>query len=216
MALITDYDTLKTAVALYQWRTDDTAFENNVDSMIQNAGARLNRKLQLRVMQVNTDLTGTIGSREIALPSDYVEPISLHLTTFGEPCELRPSIAGQMPLHTGNASPDAWCIDGTNISLDHPCDVAHTFRFRYRKSLVLDATTTTNWLLTNHPDIYLAAVCVWGGVFMRDQEEAVKHKALLEEGLEELGNIESRNTSIAPLTVDAALVSRGGFNINNG
>lgn len=216
MALITDFDSLKAAVAQYSWRTGDTEFEDAIDGMIQMAGARLNRKLSLRVMDVDATSTGTVGERLIGLPADFHEPIDLKLTTFGEPQELRPTVAGQMSLHDHQGTPTKWCVNAGSLQFDTLLDQAHTFLFRYRKSFVLSEAVTTNWLLTNHPDIYLAAVCLWGGVFMRDQEEAVKHKSILEEGLEELQWQESRSIAIAPLGVDGALVGRSGFNIITG
>jgi len=216
MALITDFASLKADVAQYGWRTGDTEFESAIDGMIQKAGARLNRKLRLRVMTGDAELTGTSGSRTIALPDDYVEPFGLSLTTFGAPRPLRPSIAGKMALTDAQGTPGAWSIDGGGITLNCLCDQAHTFLFNYRKSFVLSEAAPTNWLLDNHPDIYLAAVCVWGGVFMRDQEEAVKHKAILEEGLEELAWLESRGIALAPLGVDAALVGGSRFNVITG
>lgn len=216
MTSITDFASLKTAVGRYAWRTGDAEFENEVDGMIQMAGSRLNRKLPLRVMEGDTTLTGTPGSRAIDLPADYLEPIALSLTTFGEPRPLRASIAGQMALHDSLSSPEAWCIDGQTIALDHLCDQAHTFLFRYRKSYVLSESVTTNWLLDNHPDLYLAAVCTLGGVFMRDQDEAARMNAILLEGIEDLTWQESRSVSVARLGVDAALTARGGFNIITG
>ena len=216
MALITDFDSLKAAVAQYGWRTGDTEFEDAVDGMIQMAGARLNRKLTLRVMEEDGELTGTPGSRTIALPADYVEPFGLSLTTSGHSQPLRYYVSGKLPQYDAQGTPNAWSIDGSGISLNCLCDQAHTFQFRYRKSFVLSEAVPTNWLLTNHPDIYLAAVCLWGGVFMRDQEEASKHKSILEEGLEELQWLESRDVALAPLSVDAALLGGSGFNIITG
>lgn len=216
MALITDFASLKTAVAQYQWRIGDTEFESAVDGMIQMAGARLNRKLALRVMEADNELTGTIGSRTIPLPADFVEPYGLSLTTFGATTPLRASNAGQMALSEGQGVPSTWIIDGANISLNTLLDQAHTFTLRYRKSFVLSEAVPTNWLLENHPDIYLAAVCTWGGVFMRDQEQATLHKAILEEGLDELQWLESRSIALAPLGVDPALNGRSSFNITNG
>lgn len=216
MALITDFASLKTAVAQYAWRTGDTEFEDAVDGMIQMAGSRLNRKLPLRVMDADAALTGTISSRSIALPADFLEPFALRLTTFGNAVPIPASIAGIMPLFDAPSTPAAWCIDGASIALDHPCDVAHTFLFRYRRSYVLSEAVTTNWLLTNHPDLYLAAVCTLGGVFMRDQDEAARMNAMLLEGIEDLTWQESRSVSVAPLTVDPALVARNGFDIVSG
>lgn len=216
MALITDYASLKTAVAQYAWRTEDSEFEDAIDGMIQMAGARLNRKLPLRAMEAEAVLTGTVGSRSIPLPGDYLVPIALRLTTFGDPTALQPSIAGDMALHDSRGVPTAWCIDGETIALDHLCDQAHSFLFRYRRSYVLSESMTTNWLIEHHPDIYLAAVCTWGGIFMRDPEETARQNTILEEGIEDLTWQESQAIAIAPAGVDAALVGRDRFNIVTG
>lgn len=216
MALITDYASLKTAVSQYAWRTGDVEFEDAIDGMIQMAGSRLNRRLPLRMMDGDAALAGTPGSRLVALPADFLEPFALRLTTFGNTEPVQPSIAGVMPLYDAPGEPRMWAIDASNIALDRPCDIAHTFLLRYRKSYVLSESVPTNWLLTNHPDIYLAAVCTLGGVFMRDESEAARMNAMLSEGIDDLTWLESRSTAIAPLSVDPALTARGGFNIVTG
>jgi hypothetical protein len=210
-----NYSELQTAIIRYAMRTGDTEFSQALPSMIAMAESRLNRELPLRVMEDDEALTGTIGSRKLSLPDDFVEPISLHLTTAGRYVKLKPSVAGEMPLKQENGEPTAWCIDTGSIQIDTPCDQPHTFTFRYRKSFALSQTATTNWLLSNHPDAYLAACLVWGGVFMMDPEQTAVWKALLEEALAEIGWKESRSR-VGTLSVDPALVCRGGFDIATG
>lgn len=215
---ITDYASLKTEAAEWAWRTGDTEFTDRLDVILQMVGARFNRKLpDLRVMEEEAALTGTVDADTVSLPSDYIDPISLHLTTFGVLTKLSPSVPESMLRSTVASIPEAWAIDGTNILLNCPCNQAHTFKFRYRKSFTLDDTTTTNWLLTNHPDVYLAGVLVWGGLLQRDTEEATKWKALLEEGIAEIQQQASRSEGVATLKTDAALMMvRSGFNYNEG
>lgn len=214
MAIAT-YPDLISAVAKFAWREGDGEFESSAEDFIALAESRLNRELPLRVMETDAALVGTVGSRDMALPALYVEPIALHLTTFGVSTPLKMSVAGEMPMKMSNGTPSAWCINGENIQLDTPCDQAHTFTFRFRKSFSLSPGTPTNWLLTNHPDVYLAAALVWGDVFMKDPEAAAPHKAILEEAIAEIGWKEARSRT-GTLSVDPALAARGGFNIISG
>lgn len=216
MALITTYSGLKTKVTEFAMRTGDTEFEGGSDTFIQLAESKLNRRLPLRVMEDEADLTGTIGSRLLTLPSDYVEPYSLELTTFGEVTPLKPAVSNRLDKSLVNGVPKRWAIEGVSIGLDCPCDQAHTFLFRYRKSFALSDAEPTNWLLTNHPDVYLAAALVWGGAYMRSDEELNRWAVILENAIEEIAWKEARGVAQATLGVDPALVNAQSFNIMSG
>ena len=134
---ISTYAELKTAIATWLERSGDSAVTGNAADFVTLAESRLNRSLSLRAMETETTLTGTVSSRQLTLPSDYVEPKSLFLTTFGTQDWLRPFLAGTETLGTTNGTPTAWTINGTAIDLDRPCDQAHSFLFRYRQSFAL-------------------------------------------------------------------------------
>jgi hypothetical protein len=76
-------------------------------------------------------------------------------------------------------------------------------------SFALSDAEPTNWLLTNHPDIYLYAVLVWGGLFDPQGTDAAKYKTLLEEAIDELMWLDARLESQEPLTFDPALLPCG-------
>lgn len=214
MALAT-YSDLKTALSAYLIRIGDEAFEARTPEFIAMAESQLNRRLALRVMETTTTLTGTIGEDHLDLPDDFVEPTALHLTTFGTADELRPDVNGDMPYSLQNGVPAGWAIDGSQIRLDRPCDQAHTFTFRYRKSFALSDAAPTNWLLTNHPDAYLAASLGWGAAFALDDPAVLLWKAQAEEAINEIAWKESRS-SRGTLRTDPALSGRGSFNIMSG
>jgi hypothetical protein len=201
---------LKTAIETFRERSGDATITGNAADFVTLAEARLNRKLPpLREMWSNTPLTGTVDSRELSLPSDYVEPEFLKITSSDRFDELKPETAKAMRYYDTSGEPTAWCINGSKINLDRPCDSAYTFSFRYRAKLQLGsagAQLTTNWLLTHHPDLYLAAVLVWSGLLIKDEDVAV-WRALLDEGMDEVAYTESRSTSVATLGVDPALRS---------
>jgi hypothetical protein len=209
---ISTYSDLLTAIAKFAWR-DDAEFTSGTSNFVSLAESRLNRELPLRVMETDTAISIAKGGQTAALPSDFVEPIALHLTTFDESTPLKPSIAGTMPIKSGQQVPTAWCVNGANLQVDAVCDQNHTSTFRYRKAFNLSPSSPTNWLLAHHPDVYLAASLVWGNVFMMNPEMAAPWKAMLDEALEEISWKEARSR-VGTLSVDAALVSRGGYNIN--
>ncbi|MCD1644157.1 hypothetical protein [Aurantimonas coralicida] len=212
---LSNYSDLKTALAAYLIRNGDEDFEGRTPEFIAMAESQLNRRLILRVMETTVPLTGTTGEAHIDLPPDYVEPIALHLTTYGTADELRPDVSGDMPYSLENGSPQGWAIDGETIRLDCPCDQAHTFTFRYRKSFALSDGSPTNWLLTNHPDAYLAASLGWGAAFALDDPSLARWKALAEESISEIAWQQSRSER-GTLRVDPSLAGRGSFNIISG
>ncbi|MDP3937083.1 MAG: hypothetical protein Q8R92_03000 [Deltaproteobacteria bacterium] len=213
---ITSLSELKTAVQNWNSGRADTTFTDRLDEFVSLAESRLNVELAVRTAEVDTSLAGTLDSREIALPSDFLEPVALFLTTFGERERLAPIVAGNYELGTTSGTPSAWMINGSNIDLDKPCDQAHTFSFRYRKKLFDLATTDPNWLLTNHPNVYLFAVLAEAANWEDDDAVALKYEARLRQAIAGVRWLQARSNSGAPLRTDAALVSVGGFNINSG
>jgi hypothetical protein len=216
---ITTYAELQTAIQNWLDRSG-SEITGNAPDFIALATARLNRVLPLRTMWTNTTLTATVSSRAIALPSNFVEPVELYLTTSGDYTRLPQFVAGTVELETSNADPAAWCINGENINLDAPANSAHTFDFWYRKSFALDDSNTTNWLLTNAPDVYLWASLLMASVFAADKEFGMVCKALLEEAITEAKELAARSQSGAELRTDPGLrISRsrtGYFNYNTG
>ena len=216
--MASNYTDLQAEILSWMARTGDSDLTSKAPDFIAFAEARLNRELPLRVMETDTTLTGTTSSRELALPTDFVEPIALHLTTYGDQRWLRPFIAGSGPLmsyHTTNGVPCAWTINGENIDLDTPCDQAHTFTFRYRQSFAL-ATTDPNWLLTNQPDLYLAASLVEAYQFQKNAEAVSLWEQRYQESKRQVIKVNGRSKGIARLVVDRGLRSVGGFDINSG
>ncbi len=213
---ISTYAELKTAIANWLERSGDTTISANAGDFIALAESRLNRALALRAMETETTLTGTASSRSLVLPADFVEPKSLFLTTFGTQGRLRPFLAGTEPLSTANGTPTAWTVNGTNIDLDRPCDQAHSFLFRYRRSFALSDGAPTNWLLSNHPDAYLFAALIEANIFLGDNEAAVGWELRLGQALGQIADKEGRSKSRATLVTDPALGAAGGFTITTG
>lgn len=171
------------------------------------AEARLNR--ELGAVETDTTLTGTIDSRRIDISGlSIVEPIALLLAETGrDELLLTPMTDGTFPYVDHSGRPNIWSIDGTNIDFDRPLDQAYPFRFRFRERFDL-ATSTTNWLLTNHPDVYLAATLMWGAGYHEEWDKGSVWKSILDEGITGVRRQISRKKP-AVLVVDPALQSIG-------
>lgn len=209
------YANLKTEVANWLERSGDSVISSNVVVFIHLAESRINRDLRLNAVEAESTPSGSVGSRTLTLPSGFIEPMGLWLTTNSVREPLRQFIAGTEPFGTTNGVPSAWCIDGTGISLDVPCDAAHTFAFRYRGKLTLSDSATTNSLLTNHPDIYLAATLVEAFAFLHDVENGVVWNSRYKAAVDEVNTVNARSKRVK-LMVDPMLsgMGRGGYNIN--
>lgn len=208
---------LKTAAA--NW-LDDTSLTSRLDEFVTLGESRINRDFgSIRMAWTDEDLTGTPDSRELTLPTDFVEARALFLTTFDIQTMLAPFVAGTFELDTTSGTPGGWCINGANIDLDRPCDSAHTFSFRYRARWQLDADGDTSWLLENHPDVYLAAVLIEAFVYRQDSVNAVAWETRYRMAKDEIEENEARALAVAKLRVDPALTAmrgRGTFNWQNG
>lgn len=173
------------------------------------AEARLNRKIP--AVEVDAALTGTESSRDISVSALSIErPITLFLTNDdgGEVPLVKKSL-GTMPFDDDNAEPAEWVydVDDAKIVLNCPCDEAYTFRLVYRERFALSDSATTNWLLTNHPDVYFAAMMMWGAGYREDTQMGAIWKGILDEAIPEIRRSIAQGKA-GVLTHDPALVSR--------
>lgn len=216
---ISTYAELKTAIGTYSRRAGHADVTGNAADFVTLGEARLNRALTAARKNLlnDTSLTGTTDSRSVALPSDFVAPVALFLTTSGDHIELKPKVAGTFAYGTTSGTPIAWCINGDNIDLDRPCDQAHTFLLRYRKKLdALSDNSTTNWLLTKHPDAYLAACLVEYFMFDQQEERAAVWQQRMNTAIQEINVTDARSQAVATLAVDAALTPAPYFDYTTG
>lgn len=201
-------------------RTGATPMEDETDNIITLAEAGLNRALP--AVETDTPLTGVLSNRRIDITSiSLVKPIALfQVPTTGRDVRLQQQADGSITYREDNGFPTRWAIDGTGsyIDFDCPLDTAYTFRFRNVQRFHLATDAATNWLLTNHPDVYVAACVVWGYARMEDVPNAAQWSQQLGSGIAEVKH-ELAQLKRGMLRVDPALSSIGRrphFNINTG
>ena len=206
---ITNYEELQQAIQDWMDRTD---IAGNVPDMISLAEAELNR--ELKVVETNVTLTGTTGSRSIDISAySIVQPETLKLNDTFREWELTPRDNGTFTYIDSSARPSIWSIDGTTIVFDVPLDQDYTFRFRYQGRFALSGLVPTNKVLTDHPDLYMAASIVWGGLFTEDDRKISTWRGLLERVMPQVKSTLNQSKR-GQLTVDPALGSIGRYNRN--
>jgi hypothetical protein len=208
MTVPSTYATLQTAFTDYIARDDLTG---NATTAIAIAEARLNRLIP--AVETDVTLTGTEDSRAIDVSANSVtSPLALFLIdpSSSDETELTQKADGTFPYDATSGRPRFWAMDGTNVNFDCPLDAAYTFRFRIRQRYALSDASPTNWLLTNHPDVYLLASLLWGGIYIKDGDQAQAFKSLLDEGIAEVQQIiAEQNRGV--LSVDNALQQRARY-----
>lgn len=198
---IANYADLKSALTNWMARLD---LAGEAADFITLGEARLNRELD--PVEMNTTLTGTLDSRLIDITAlSCSKPIALFLAQTGlNEAELTPKAEGTFPIISQSGRPRYWARNQETLVFDRALDAAYPFRFRFSQKFSLSDSATTNWLLTNHPDVYLAAMLVWGGLFIRDNTYAAQFQAVLNSGLKEVRG-EIAKSKRGNLTVDPLL-----------
>lgn len=206
---ISTYAELQTAIK--DWMKRQGLASGKVQDFITLAEAKLNRKIP--AVLTDATLTGTLDIRRISISSNScVEALALFLVdSSGNETELTKKTDGTFSYSGSSGTPRFWAIEGTNIDFDCPLNATSlSFRLHFKQRFALSDSATTNWLLTNHPDLYLSAAIVWGGIFTSDDQRIATHAAMLEEGIAEVRREIGRQNR-GTLSVDAALVTPSTF-----
>lgn len=191
------YLELKTEITDWMARND---VSGKAVDCITLAEAQLNRKLE--VVEADATLTGTVGSRSIDVSAyRIIEPIALYMVEdTGDEVRVFLQSDGAFAYLDEQGRPGNAALDGDNLDFDRKLDRAYSFRLRYRGRFALSDAAPTNDLLTNHPDVYLAACLVWSGLYIRDPNVVQGFKALLNEFIAQTKNhlAQKKRAEIAP------------------
>lgn len=158
---------LQTAITTWLIRDD---LDDMAANFIGMAERRFNRVL--RVPEMEADATATVTSGLFTLPDDFLALRSVCLDGFtdypltqlglGQLQELYGATESGIPAHFALQN------GGEMILGPSPTDSTTLVLNYYQKIPALSDSQTTNWLLTAHPDLYLAASLVEGYTYTRD------------------------------------------------
>jgi hypothetical protein len=192
---LTTYNELKSSVADWLNRTDLTAV---VPDFISLAEAQIERTLRTRQMIVRA--TASIDSEYSAVPADFLETKSIKLNTNPvtplqfESVDALDSMKGTMYL--ANGKPLYFGIVGGQIRVLPVPDSTYTAELTYYAKLSkLSSTNTTNWLLTQAPDVYLYGALMQAAPYLKDDDRITIWATMYTRGLEELQVADDRGAT---------------------
>ena len=156
MAIAT-YADLKTAVASWLHRSDLTT---QIPDFIALAESRLRNDVRCRAMEQTS--TGSLSATTVAFPTRLAETRRVMLDN--DPLYYMDPVAFQQNEY-GNYG--AYTLNGQNFVFPK---AAGTYSIDYYQWFApFSSGTDTNWLLTNHPDIYLYSAIMEGALYVREE-----------------------------------------------
>lgn len=202
---LSNYTELQSAIATWLHRSDLTAV---IPDFIALAESRINSSLTLRVMEQETPLATLIGQDYADVPSRMVEAIAAFITIGGVQSVMTRVDPVNLPAGNVNGQPQYWATDGDTIKFDCPLDDAYVITLRYKQGFDI-AGTSTNWLLTRHPRIYLYGAQAEACAYTRDGQGMALAESAFQQALRDASVSENYATE---LRTDAG-ISSGGYNI---
>ena len=154
---ITNYTNLQTTIADFLNRDDLTAV---IPTFIQLAEADMNRQVRHWKMEQRSTGTQDAGDQYMQIPSDWLETIRLHLTGSGTSALTLTSRAAMADIRAKNedistVKPYYYTHADGQFELYPTPTEATDFELLYYQKIPDLATNSTNWLLTDAPDVYL-------------------------------------------------------------
>ena len=190
---LANYADLQSAVANWAHRSDLTAL---IPDFVTMAEARISRDLRLRKQITSTTLATVANTQTVAIPADWLEFENLSITTTPSrqltyvPVE---HIDAQFSS-TYTGMPAVYTIEGDNLLLAPIPDTVYSISAIYYARFPSLITSSTNWLMTNHPNIYLFACLIEAMFYTQDQAQMTVFTQRYQAELQQLQNVDDRST----------------------
>lgn len=203
---IATYSQLVGAVGNWLHRADLTA---TIPDFVAIGESRINRLLRVRTMETSATLATTAGTREVALPTGFLQARRLYVDG-GVPTVLEyiaPADYWKRYLSTDSGTPKVYTIEGDNFLFGPVPDGTNIICLYYQRPSAL--SSSVNSIFTDNPELYLYASLVAAEPYMKNDKRVGLWKAQFEEVLAEVQAADDRDrASGAPMMVrtDYAIV----------
>jgi hypothetical protein len=184
--MIADYAELQTSVADFLNRDDLTAA---IPTFIRLCEARIDRELTHWRQERRS--TALLDAQYSTIPTDFLRPIRLQLldTYTGEVAPISTAQMLQMRQDRNDRTgrPEYYALTGGSLELfPTPDDTYDASLVYYGRVPALSDTNTTNWLLTEAPDVYLYGSLLHTAPYLKDDARIVLWEGLFSQGLNTL------------------------------
>lgn len=151
------YAELQTALQAFSKRDDLSA---QMADFVTLGEERINIDMRLRKQVVNSAISTVGGVQGVTLPTDWLETENITVSSSSPARNLIMITPEQMDERFPNAyqtgTPEFATVVGNTLQLGPTPDGVYTISMDYYQRWNI-ASTSTNWLLTTYPGIYLAA-----------------------------------------------------------
>jgi hypothetical protein len=191
---ITTYTELKSAVADWLNRSDLTAV---IPSFIALAESYFNQEERLRNQKSIVRATATFDQEYEALPGDYLEMLNLTNQTTVPFQKVQFLSLNQWDDYKRDFTtlqvPKYYTIVGNQLQLlPVPGSSITAEMVYYAKIPALSDSNAANWLLTNHPEVYLYGTLIQAAPYLKDDDRIATWNAMLERSLDNIHQADDR------------------------
>jgi len=187
MAIVTSYSTLQSELKDEVDRSDDSA--SPWTRFIDQAESRMKRDKRIR-RRVVTTLSA--AAETASLPTGFAEPdgLSHDGPTYYHALRTVSSVElsrGKAINSTPGVPRLVMFIDAASVKFSPVPDQTYTLNFTYYETITkLGGAVLSNWLLSDHADLYLSACVVEAAKYFRDAEKRDEAQADMDRRIEEL------------------------------
>jgi hypothetical protein len=202
----TTWTELKTSIANWLNRTDLSTTE--IPEAIALAERRFNRTIFSPERVITADLT--IDAASESLPADLWGIKALYLNTDPKTVLEQMTLADLRNTYSANTTgkPQNYAIAGETIFFGPAPDASYTGKLTYIQTIpALGASQATNWLLTDHPDVYVEGALAELCALLRDGEGASLFESKCVQTIEEINETHVRRVQGgAPIRIRPPIV----------
>ena len=188
--------TLKSAIQDYT-DNSETTFVNDLNTIILNAEDRIMSLVDLPDFRKNATGTISSGSKYLAMPTDFLAPFSLSVTSSSNVFFLINKdvnfIQESFPVTTTTGRPEFYAIfDSSNFIVGPTPDANYDaeIHYLYKPMSITASGDGTSWLGTNAADVLLYGCLVEAYTFMKGEPDIMgDYKERFNEGIMRLKNL---------------------------
>lgn len=199
----TTWSGLKTSVRSWMAGiSTDSLSDDRLEECIAFAERHFNRAVF--VPDRETALSITADAQSETLPTDFwgfKSPPYIDGATDVVLRKLTPDDLRATYPTSATGTPSHYAIEGENILFGPTPSSAQTIKGTYYSTISpLNSGTATNWLLTDHPDLYWAGTMYFCHLFLMDEKRALLFKTQMEHYIDALNRSGGRRSNSGPLT----------------
>lgn len=168
---ITTYAELQTALQNWTHRNDLTSI---IPDFITQAENDINRRLRIREMETEADITITGGTRTAALPSDFGELRRFYLSAapIVQLEYMAPNDYWRRYTSTSTGQPIVFTIEGSNLVFGPSPDSSYTGKLQYYRKLPA-ISSSAHGVFTANPFLYLYGAMSEAERYMKNDKRMV-------------------------------------------